>query len=245
VNRPPYRVWNPTGMNVSLQPVLRNAGTQRAGQHNGGEWKRAFFRRGFAAQAKPRGSQPGRRDEKLARLEAALFVAPEALSTRRLAQLAVLADAAESRKLIDRLNFEYAQTGTAFRVERVAAGYRLLTQPVFARWLDRLHPRQSQLQLSPPAMETLTIIAYRQPIKRVDVESIRGVQSSEMIKHLMDRGLVRIGGEEDTLGRPYLYVTTRLFLESFGLRSLENLPRYQELRPEEPASSSIGATEAA
>lgn len=200
------------------------------------EWSRAFLRRGrraasFSGQTnRTAGLVAGVRDEKLARLEAALFVAPEALSTRKLAQFALLTDAAEASTLIDRLNEEYDRAGSAFRAERVATGYRLLTRPVFARWLNRLHQRQSQLQLSPPAMETLTIIAYRQPVKRVDVESIRGVQSAEIIKHLMERGLVRIAGEEDTLGRPYLYGTTRSFLESFGLRTLDDLPRAKELR---------------
>jgi segregation and condensation protein B len=205
------------------------------------EWSRAFMRRGTRRAADPRdlmktrGSEARTRDEKLARLEAALFVAPEALSTRKLAQFALLADVAETRTLIDRLNEEYDRAGSTFRAERVATGYRLLTRPVFARWLNRLHRRQSQLQLSPPAMETLTIIAYRQPIKRVDVEAVRGVQSAEMIKQLMERGLVRIAGEEDTLGRPYLYGTTRQFLETFGLRTLDDLPRAKELRAQ-PAS---------
>lgn len=187
-----------------------------------------------------RGSiRPGRTaaDERLARLEAALFVAPEALSTRRLAQVALLADVAEVRELIDRLNASYDAAGTAFRAERVAAGYRLLTRPVFARWLLRLHQRDSQLQLSAPAMETLTIIAYRQPVKRADVEAVRGVQSAEMIRHLMESGFVRIGGEEESLGRPYLYVTTRKFLETFGLRTLDDLPTAETLRHADETSN--------
>ena len=204
-----------------------------------GEWQRAFLRR--PAGDPVTASEIGFRDEKTARLEAALFVAPEAMSTRRLAQFALLVDAAEVRVLIEKLNEEYDRVGSAFRIEQVASGYRLLTRTVFARWLNRLHQRQSDLQLSPPALETLTIIAYRQPVKRVDVEAIRGVQSAEMIKQLMTRSLVRIGGEEDSLGRPYLYVTTRSFLESFGLRTLDDLPQAAELRPSPepvPAESS-------
>lgn len=170
------------------------------------------------------------RDEQLARVEAALLVAPEALSTRRLAQVAKLADASQARESIERLNAIYDRDGTAFRAERVAAGYRLMARPEYSRWLRRLHRRDSQLGLSPPALETLTIIAYRQPIKRADIEAIRGVQSAEMIKQIMERGLVKIGGEEDTLGRPYLYVTTRLFLETFGLRTLDDLPNAAKLR---------------
>ena len=171
-----------------------------------------------------------RRTHKMARLEAILLVADAPFSPRRLAQLATLADATEARTLINRLNAAFDQSGTPFRVERVAAGYRLFTLPQFAFWLGKLHHREAELKLSPPSMETLTIIAYRQPITRADIEAIRGVQCSEMVKQLMERGLVRIGGEDDSLGRPFLYETTRRFLEIFGLRDLEGLPLAAKLR---------------
>lgn len=177
----------------------------------------------------------GVRGEKAARLEAALFVADGPLSVRKLCQYALLADLAETKTQIEELNRAYDADGSAFRVERVASGYQLLTRPQLAYWLDQLHQRQAELKLSPPALETLTIIAYRQPITRADIESVRGVMCAEILKHLMDRGLVKIGGEDDSLGRPYLYVTTRFFLESFGLRTLNDLPNAAELRrkPEE------------
>lgn len=181
---------------------------------------------------------PGRRTAKLARLEAVLLVADGALSTRRLAQLATLADVREAGQLIDRLNAEYDRVQTAFRIERVAAGYQLLTRPEFSFWLDKLHQRQAELKLSAPALETLTIVAYRQPVIRADVEAIRGVQCAEMLKQLMERGLVRIGGQQDSLGRPHLYETTRRFLELFGLRRLDDLPmadRLRQAKPKKPA----------
>lgn len=159
------------------------------------------------------------------------MVADGPLTPRRIAQHAKLPSPNDAKKAIDWLNAAYDRDGSAFRVERVAAGYRLLTRPEMAPWLDRLHRRNDRLKLSPPALETLTIVAYRQPCTRADVESIRGVQSAEMLKHLMERGLVRIGGEHDSLGRPYLYETTKPFLELFGLRSLADLPRAEELRP--------------
>jgi len=171
-----------------------------------------------------------RRTAKMARLEAVLLVADVPLSPRRLAQLATLADATEARTLINRLNAAFEQAGTPFRIERVAAGYRLFTLPQFVYWLGKIHHREAELKLSPPSMETLTIIAYRQPITRADIEAIRGVQCSEMIKQLMERGLVRIGGEDESLGRPFLYETTRRFLEIFGLRELEELPLAAKLR---------------
>lgn len=165
------------------------------------------------------------------RVEAVLIAADGPLTPRRIAQHAMLPDAADAKRAIDRLNAAYDRDGTAFRVERVAAGYRLLTRPEVAPWLDRIHRRSDRLKLSPPALETLTIVAYRQPCTRADVEQIRGVQSAEMLKHLMERGLVRIAGEHDSLGRPYLYETTKPFLELFGLRTLADLPRAAELRP--------------
>lgn len=176
-----------------------------------------------------------RRSPKMARLEAVLLVADAPLPPRKLAQFATLADATEARTLIARLNAAYEQSETPFRVERVATGYRLFTLPQFAFWLGKLHHREAELKLSPPAMETLTIIAYRQPLTRADIEAIRGVQCSEMIKQLMERGLVRIGGEDDSLGRPFLYETTRAFLELFGLRDLEELPLADKLRRVKPA----------
>lgn len=170
------------------------------------------------------------RSPKMARVEAALLVSDSALSARKLVQLATLADPLEARQLIDRLNAAYDRCGSAFRIEQVATGYRLLTRPQYAMWLGKLHQRQAQLKLTPPALETLTILAYRQPLTRADLEAIRGVQCTEILKMLMERGLVRIAGEDDSLGRPFLYETTRKFLETFGLKSLADLPGADQLR---------------
>ena len=169
--------------------------------------------------------------------------------------VATLADATEARTLIKKLNEIYDESGTAFRIERVAAGYKLLTRPEFSFWLGKLHHRQAELKLSPSAMETLAIVAYRQPVTRAGIEAIRGVQSTEMLKQLMERGLVRIAGNEDTLGRPFLYGTTRRFLEIFGLQNLDDLPMAERLRlqppgpaaeePEPEIAGSIGGDDAA
>jgi segregation and condensation protein B len=178
-----------------------------------------------------------RRTPRQARVETALLVADGALSARRIAQCAALLDAGEAKQVVEELNAAYDQGGSAFRIERVGAGYQMLTRPVFARWLDRVHHRQERLKLSSPALETLTVVAYRQPITRADIEAVRGVAASEMLKQLMERGLVRIVGEDDSLGRPYLYGTTRQFLEAYGLRSLEDLPLSENLR--RPAAKGI------
>jgi len=170
------------------------------------------------------------RSSKMARVEAVLLVSSSALSLRKLTTLATLADPAEARQLIEQLNVAYDRSGSAFRIERIASGYQLLTRPAYSLWLGRLHQREVEMKLSPPAMETLTIVAYRQPITRADLEVVRGVQCAEMLKMLMDRGLVRIAGEDDSLGRPYLYGTTRKFLETFGLQSLDDMPMAEQLR---------------
>lgn len=199
----------------------------------------ASLRRAWRSRAKSlSGAAPevgaavdGRRTPRLARLEAALFVSERPLSARRLAQHAALADPAEVGGLIEQLNAACERDGSPFRVELVATGYQLLTRPEFAPWLDRVHARHERLKLSPPALETLAIVAYRQPVTRADIEAVRGVQSGEMLKQLMERGFVRIAGEEESLGRPYLYGTTRQFLELFGLHELSDLPHANQLRP--------------
>jgi segregation and condensation protein B len=173
---------------------------------------------------------PTRRSRKLARLEAVLLVADGALSFRKLAQFATLADVAEARSLVQELNEKLDRGGAAFRIEKVATGVRMMTRPQFSMWLDRLHNRQARSKLSPPMLETLSIVAYRQPATRADVEKIRGVQASEMLRQLMERGLVRITGEDDSLGRPFLYGTTRQFLEEYGFGSLDDLPMADTLR---------------
>ena len=170
------------------------------------------------------------RSTRLARLEAALLISDGAIAARKLAQIARLIDAKEVQQLVQILNESYDRTRSAFRIEVTAAGYILMTRASLAPWLDRLHNRQAEMKLSAPMQETLTIIAYQQPVTRADVEAIRGVQSSEMIRQLLDRGLVRIGGEEDSLGRPFLYETTRQFLSMFGLRQLDDLPNHASLR---------------
>jgi segregation and condensation protein B len=183
------------------------------------------------------------RDSTTALVEAALLAADEPLTARRLAQAAGLADGNEARRAVQRLAALYEKDGTAFQVEELAGGYQLLTRPEFHPWLARLRRGGAEVRLSPAARETLAIVAYRQPITRADVEAVRGVQSSEVLHLLMEKGLVRIAGRDDSLGRPVLYATTRKFLQLFGLKSLRDLPQAQELaepkksRPAPPADA--------
>ena len=158
------------------------------------------------------------------RLEAVLLVAKTPLTTRKLAQLAHLADGTEARTLVRRLNRIYDDQGRSLRIEQVAGGFRLLTRAAYAPWLARLGHLPSAVRLSSPMMETLAVVAYRGPVSRADVEAIRGVACGELLRQLMERDLIRIAGRSEELGRPYLYDTTKHFLQLFGLPSADALP---------------------
>lgn len=186
-------------------------------------------------------------ERKIADLEAILFLAREPLSSRKLSQHANLADGTEARTLVRRLNERLDEFGRAFRVHEVAGGFQLITKPKFAKWLRRLDYIPHEERLSTPSLETLAVVAYRQPVVRADIEAIRGVSCGEVLNQLLSRDLVRIGGRSDDLGRPYLYNTTKRFLQLFGLRSLEDLPRADIFRKanvvvEPSASGSPGIT---
>ena len=130
----------------------------------------------------------------MAGMEAVLFLARQPLGSRKLAQLAGLADGTKARTLVRALNRRYDAEGSAFRVEEVAGGFQLMTRAKFAPWLRRLHPMPVEVRLSPPAMETLAVVAYRQPVLRAEIEAIRGVQCGEILRQLIERDLVRIAG---------------------------------------------------
>ncbi len=158
------------------------------------------------------------------RAEAVLLFHHGPINLRKLASLASLADATEARTRIRELNELYDQTGSALRIEEVAGGHQLLTRPALAPWLRRMSHVPPPIQLGSAAMETLTIIAYRQPVLRADIEAIRGVACGELVRQLMQKDLVRICGRSEELGRPYLYGTTPYFLQVFGLKNAGALP---------------------
>jgi segregation and condensation protein B len=170
------------------------------------------------------------REVRAARLEAVLFLAREPVNSRKLAQLAGLADGTEARTLVRRLNRWYDESGSAFRAEELAGGFQLMSRPKFGPWLRRLYSSPVEIRLSAPAQETLAVVAYRQPVLRAEIEAIRGVDCGEILRQLMDRDLVRTAGRANELGRPYWYATTKRFLQVFGLRHLDDLPRADLLR---------------
>mgnify|MGYP002622082447 CR=1 FL=1 len=165
-----------------------------------------------------------------------LFLTREPLNTRKLAALANLADGTEARTLIRRLNQTYNQSGSAFVAEEVAGGFQLMTRPRFSGWLRRLHGGPGEIRLSAPALETLAVVAYRQPVMRTQIEAIRGVDCGEILRQLMERNLVRTAGRSSELGRPYLYATTKRFLQVFGLKHPDDLPRAEALRVADAAA---------
>lgn len=174
------------------------------------------------------------------RLEAVLLLAGEPLTLRRLAQLANLQDATEARTLLEELRRVYDARGCAFQVESLAGGHQLLTRETLAPWLDEISGAGDPApRLSGPALETLAVVAYRQPVLRVEVEAIRGVQCGELLRQLMERDLLRIVGRSQELGRPLLYGTTKRFLREHGLNSLDELPLAGELCRDKLTNDSV------
>jgi len=161
----------------------------------------------------------------LTAMEALLFSTHHPLTAGRLAELLDIETTKAIRKAIKQLNESYESTGRSFRVENVAGGYQLLTLPEHGDLLKKLHQREIDAKLTKAALETLAIIAYKQPILRADIEAIRGVQCGETIRSLMEKHLVKIAGRAEVPGRPILYGTTKRFLELFGLNSIKDLPQ--------------------
>ncbi len=131
---------------------------------------------------------------------------------------------------LEQLKIDYIEHERAFQLMEKAEGWQLVTDPQYFQWVRQLFPAPKPARLSAPALETLAIIAYRQPIARADVEAVRGVNIDGVLQTLMERGLVKIAGRAEIPGRPLIYETTQFFLDHFGLRSLEELPNVEELR---------------
>ncbi len=165
-------------------------------------------------------------------LEALLFAADQPVPVGRLSQiLGGEYDSRALRKLIDLLNQEYAAQRRAFEIQEIAGGFQTVTRPEYKEWVAELFKQRRMEKLTPSAVETLAIVAYRQPILRAQVDDIRGVQSGPLLRSLIERGLIKVAGRQNVPGRPILYGTTRLFMLHFGLKSLKDLPRVPELNP--------------
>ncbi len=163
-------------------------------------------------------------------VEAILFSTDVPLSARKLANMLGVGSAADVVAHIDSLNETYDKDGRSFRIECIANGYQMLTRGEFDVWVKKLHKSRADSRLSAAALETLAIVAYKQPILRADVESIRGVAAGDMLVRLREVDLVKIVGRAEEIGRPMLYGTTTKFLTVFGLASVKDLPKLEDGR---------------
>ena len=172
-------------------------------------------------------------------IESLLFASPDPLSQSLLNQVfdKPIPFLNESVK---RLNEFYLKNKKPYFIDNIAGGYQLVTKPEFDIWIRRLLGKSNKLILSAAALDTLAIIAYKQPIGRYDIEAIRGVDSSGVIKTLLSRNLIMIKGRGDGPGRPLLYSTTKLFLEKFGLNRLSDMPKLKEVSEIIESDPSLG-----
>ena len=166
--------------------------------------------------------------EKRRIVEALIFSSSEPLSAAKIADIIPYCDAGQAKDLVNELNTEYVEQDRSFEIWEVAGGYQIRTRAEFSGYLQKLQ-KERALRLSQAALETLAIIAYRQPVTRAEIEDVRGVDAGATVKSLLDRHLIRIAGQREVPGRPMLYGTTRRFLEVFGLERLKDLPTLREL----------------
>jgi len=161
-------------------------------------------------------------------VEAMLFASEKPLVIEQIRKVLDNLEANEVRKILEELKTEYELSNRGIRVVEIAGGFQINTAPAFAPFLKKLFKDRHAERLSKPALETLSIIAYKQPLTRSEIESLRNVNVDGVMKSLLDKNLVRICGRKKVPGRPFVYGTTRQFLEYFGLKSLEELPKMEE-----------------
>ena len=181
-------------------------------------------------------------------VEALLFVNEKPVTLDQIEKVLETLTTAEIQQIIQNLSAEYKQRQSGMKIVEIAGGYQMLSNPHYAGCIRDFYKTKHKEKLSKPALETLAIVAYKQPVTRTDVELIRGVNSDGVIAHLLTKELIKPVGRKDVPGRPFLYGTTRQFLEYFGLKSLEDLPTLEEfpnlLAPGE-STVSAGRTESA
>ncbi|MFP6655366.1 MAG: SMC-Scp complex subunit ScpB [Myxococcota bacterium] len=166
--------------------------------------------------------------EKRRIVEALILSSPEPISAEKLAAIVPYCKAGEAKDLVSELNTEYAEQERAFEIWEVAGGYQIRTRAEFSGYLQQLQ-KERAVRVSPAALETLAIIAYRQPVTRAEIEEVRGVDAGATVRSLLERQMIRIAGQREVPGRPMLYATTRRFLEVFGIENLKHLPTLREL----------------
>ncbi|MFH1201973.1 MAG: SMC-Scp complex subunit ScpB [Candidatus Omnitrophota bacterium] len=161
-------------------------------------------------------------------IEALLFISEKPLLIEQVKEVIPDIDSTVIRSLIDELRQDYLNNKRGLSIIEVAGGFRMTTNPDLANYIKRFYKKRQQERLTGPSLETLAIIAYKQPLSRLEIEAIRGVNVDGVISTLLEKGLIRIAGRKEAVGRPFVYGTTRQFLEYFGLKSLEELPKLEE-----------------
>jgi segregation and condensation protein B len=172
-------------------------------------------------------------------IESLLFVADSPLTVDQLRQILELDDGKQIREVLRALSEDYDGRGGGFTLCEVAGGYQIRTRPAYNEWIKRLL-RPAPVRLSQPALETLAIIAYKQPIMRADIEHLRGVDCGGVLRLLMEKRLIRVLGRKEIPGRPLIYATTKHFLEVFDLRNLGELPTVREINEMGKGEKQIG-----
>lgn len=184
-----------------------------------------------AASAEPADAMPAEQllptDDIKKIIENLLFITDRPLKPTRIAEVIGTIHAKQALTLIQELAAEYEQTGRAIRILEIGGGFQMVTKPEYGRWVRRLYNEKMTTRLSNAALETLAIIAYKQPVTRAEMEMIRGVDVAAPLEKLLERGLVRVMGKRDTIGRPMVYGTTDEFLRLFGLNKISELPDLQ------------------
>ena len=163
-------------------------------------------------------------------IEALIFASDKPLSAKQIKDIVGDIDTRNIRKLINDLKQEYIDSERSFEITEVAGGFQFTTIPAYGRWLKKLYNIRQSDYLTGPSLETLAIIAYKQPVTKADMEFIRGVSVDGVINNLLQKGFIKITGKKDVVGRPFLYGTTNSFLQYFGLNSIEELPALLEFK---------------
>jgi len=163
-------------------------------------------------------------------IEALIFASDKPLAARQIRDIIGDVDTRVIRKLVNELKQEYSDSQRSFDIAEVAGGFQFVTNSVYGRWLKKLYNIKQSNYLTGPSLETIAIIAYRQPVTKADIEFVRGVNVDGVISSLQQKGFIKIVGKKDVVGKPFLYGTTALFLQYFGLNSIEELPVLSEFK---------------
>ena len=163
-------------------------------------------------------------------VEAVLFSVTEPITPRAIAKTIDVGGSKVVVEIIESLNEDYVRNGNSFEIVKIAMGYQMMTVPEYGPWVRRLRKTSDKIRFTRAMLDTLSIVAYKQPVMRAEIEAIRGVGTGTILHSLLERRLIKIAGRADVIGRPHLYGTTEDFLRQFGLASLKDLPTYEDFK---------------